>query len=58
MKLRIVADNHTVQHYKYGVLYTNFKDQEPYTSGYFRFRTVNNRMTVDNFKVYKVREVK
>ena len=32
----------------------NFEDKNPYTSGYFGFRTVNNHLTIDNFRVYQL----
>ncbi len=56
--IKIVVNNHTIQYYRDGILYIDFEDQKPYMSGYFGFRTVKNHMTVDNFKVYKIREVK
>lgn len=53
--IKIIASNNTIQYYKDDVLFVDFTDDNPYTSGYFGFRTVKNHMTVDNFKVYKIK---
>jgi hypothetical protein len=55
-KIRLIAYKGIIQYYRDGELYYNFYDPEPYTSGYFGIRTVHNHMTVDNFKVYKLKE--
>jgi hypothetical protein len=52
--IKIIAHNGIIQFYRNNVLFSDFKDTDPYTSGYFGFRTVNNHMTVDNFKVYQL----
>ncbi|WP_341224507.1 DUF6250 domain-containing protein [uncultured Arcticibacterium sp.] len=52
--IKIIAKNNTVQYYKDDVLFVDFTDENPYTSGHFGFRTVKNHMTVDNFKVYQI----
>ncbi|MCG1037425.1 DUF6250 domain-containing protein [Polaribacter sargassicola] len=52
--IKIVAHKGTIQYYRDDVLFADFKDANPYTSGYFGLRTVKNHMTVDNFKVYKL----
>ena len=54
--IRIIAFNNIIQYYRNGEKMINFKDDNPYTSGYFGFRTVNNHMTVDNFKVYHLKK--
>jgi len=53
-KIKIIAFDGVIQYYRNKVLMVDFQDSEPYTSGYFGFRTVNNHMTVDNFRVYKL----
>ncbi len=50
--IKIIAHQGTIQYYRDDVLFADFEDANPYTSGYFGFRTVKNHMTVDNFKVY------
>tara|TARA_R110000823_G_scaffold158017_3_gene288838 strand:+ start:1553 stop:2314 length:762 start_codon:yes stop_codon:yes gene_type:complete len=52
IKIKIIAFNGIIQYYRDGQCIINFYDPEPYTSGYFGFRTVNNHMTIDNFQVY------
>ncbi|MCB4799658.1 DUF6250 domain-containing protein [Neotamlana laminarinivorans] len=53
--IKIVANNGIIQYYRNGELFSNYKDEAPYTSGYFGFRTVKNHMTVDDFKVYQIK---
>ena len=52
--IKIVAHNGIIQYFRDGILFSDFKDSNPYTSGHFGFRTVKNHMTVDNFKVYRL----
>jgi len=52
--IQIVADGSTIQYYRDGELIFDFEDSEPYTEGWFGLRTVNNHMTVDNFRVYRI----
>ncbi|MFB9056337.1 DUF6250 domain-containing protein [Mariniflexile ostreae] len=52
--IRIVANDGVIQYYRNNELFVDFEDSNPYTSGYFGFRTVKNHMTVDNFKVYQL----
>ncbi|GAA3650016.1 DUF6250 domain-containing protein [Flavivirga jejuensis] len=54
--IKIIAHQGTIQYYRDNKLLVDFEDDNPYTSGYFGFRTVRNHMTVDNFKVYKLNE--
>lgn len=52
--IKIVAHNGLIQYFRDDVMLVDFVDANPYTSGYFGLRTVNNHMTVDNFKVYQI----
>lgn len=52
--IKIIAYNGIIKYYRNEQLLVDFKDDNPYTSGHFGFRTVDNHMTVDNFKVYKL----
>lgn len=54
--IRIVSSGGVVKYYRDDLLVFNFQDSDPYTSGHFGFRTVNNHMTVDNFKVYQLND--
>lgn len=54
--IRIIAYNNLIQYYRNGVKMIDLYDDDPYTSGYFGFRTVNNHMTIDNFKVYRLKQ--
>lgn len=53
-KIKIVAYNGIIQYYRDGELYYDYFDENPYTSGYFGFRTVDNHMTIDNFRIYSL----
>ncbi|CDF78756.1 conserved hypothetical protein containing farnes oic acid O-methyl transferase domain [Formosa agariphila KMM 3901] len=53
--IKIIAHNGIIQYYRNDQLLVDFKDDAPYTSGHFGFRTVKNHMTVDNFKVYQLK---
>ena len=53
--IRIIAYNNVIQYYRNGVKMIDLYDDDSYTSGYFGFRTVNNHMTIDNFKVYRLK---
>ncbi len=53
--IKIIANKKSIQYYKDDVLFINYTDDNPYTSGYFGFRTVKNHMTIDNFKVYQLK---
>lgn len=53
-QIKIIAFNEIIQYYRDGERIIDFYDPHPYTSGYFGLRTVNNHMTVDNFKVYRL----
>ena len=57
-KIKIIAYNGIIQYYRDDQCIINFYDAEPYTSGHFGLRTVNNHMTVDNFKVFRLEEKK
>ncbi len=52
--IKIVAHNGIIQYYRDDKLFVSFLDENPYNEGFFGFRTVNNHMTVDNFKVYQI----
>lgn len=50
--IKIVAHQGVIQYYRDTQLLVDYKDSNPYRSGYFGFRTVKNHMTADNFRVY------
>ena len=54
IKIKIIAYNGIIQYFRDGECFIDFYDSNPYTSGYFGFRTVNNHMTIDNFQVFKL----
>ena len=54
IKIKIIAYDGIIQYYRDGQCIIDFYDPSPYTSGYFGFRTVNNHMTIDNFKVFRL----
>lgn len=56
MKLQLIANGHKVAYLRDGETIFEIEDQQPYSNGYFGFRTVNNHMKIENFKVYKLEE--
>ncbi|MUH36480.1 hypothetical protein D9O36_11570 [Zobellia amurskyensis] len=57
-KIKIVAYNGIIQYYRDGERIIDFYDPNPYTSGHFGFRTVNNHMTIENFKIFSLESEK
>lgn len=53
-KIQIVANNNIIQLYRNGDLFFELNDPQPYTSGWFGFRTVANHVKINNFKVYRL----
>ena len=51
IKIQLIADGQRVAYLRDGEVIYEIHDPEPYTDGWFGFRTVNNHMTIDNFKV-------
>ena len=54
-KIRLIVYNGRVQYYRNNQMIYDFKDNAPYTKGYFGLRTYKNHMTVDNFRVYQLK---
>jgi len=54
IKIQLIADRERVAYLRDGEVIYEVHDPEPYTDGWFGFRTVNNHMTIDNFKVYQL----
>lgn len=57
-KIKIVSLGGIIQYYRNDKLLVDFRDTKPYSSGHFGFRTVNNHMTIDNFRVYRLKDLK
>lgn len=53
--IKIISFDSIIQYYRNDELLFELNDPTPYTSGHFCFRTVGNHMTLDNFKVYKLK---
>jgi len=54
LHVKIVSDGSINQYWVNGEKIFDFNDNEPYTSGYFGFRTVKNHLMMDNFRVYSI----
>lgn len=52
--ITLIAKNNHISYLRDGEVVFELNDPEPYTSGYFGFRTVNNHMLIKNFKVEKI----
>jgi len=56
IKIRVVANGENIQYWRNGELVFDVLDKEPYTEGWFGFRTVKNHLQIDNFKVFRLNE--
>lgn len=54
VKIRLVADGKKIQFYRDGELIFDKTDPEPFTEGWFGFRTVRNHVRFDNFRVTRL----
>ena len=52
--IQIIADGDKIRYLRDGKVVFNVKDKNPFTEGWFGFRTVRNHMRIDNFKVYQL----
>ncbi|MFA8433091.1 MAG: DUF6250 domain-containing protein [Marinifilaceae bacterium] len=55
-RIQLVALNGRVQFIRDAKVVYDFIDENPYEKGWFGIRTINNHMTVDNVKVYRIKE--
>lgn len=55
-KIRLIVFKDIVQYYFNGQLVFDYLDDKPYKEGYFGIRTYKNHLTIDNFKVYKLKK--
>ncbi|MEO6482023.1 MAG: DUF6250 domain-containing protein [Ferruginibacter sp.] len=37
-----------------GVIYSNWKDEHPFTHGYFGFRSTRSRQEIDDLEIYQL----
>lgn len=56
INVQLIADGERIMYLRHGEVIYDVHDPEPYTDGWFGFRTVHNHMTIDNFKVYRIRK--
>ena len=54
MRIEIIVQDNFTSYSRDGELIYEINDSEPYTQGYFGFRTVNNHMKIENFKVLRL----
>jgi len=57
-QIQLVAMGNQVQFFRDSKLVYDFVDESPYTQGWFGIRTIENHMTIDNFKVYRIKKNK
>jgi hypothetical protein len=53
LKIQIIADGSTIRYLRDGEPVFDFKDENPFTEGWFAFRTAQNHLRIDNFRVYR-----
>ena len=54
LKIQIIANGSKIQYWRDGEIVIDFEDKNPFTEGWFGFRTVRNHMRIDNFRVYRL----
>ena len=54
LKIQIITDGIKIQYLRDVEIVFDFVDKNPHKEGWFGFRTVNNHMQIDNFKVYRL----
>jgi hypothetical protein len=52
--IQLIAADSTIEYFRNGRRLFRYEDSQPYTSGWFAFRTVKNHLTVKNFRVYRL----
>jgi hypothetical protein len=52
--LQLVACNHLIEYYRDGRRLFTYTDPNPYTRGYFAFRTTFNHMQLRNLRIYRL----
>lgn len=52
--IQIISNGKTIRYLRDGEVVFDFEDKEPFTEGWFGFRTVRNHLQIDNFKVYQL----
>jgi alpha-L-rhamnosidase len=53
-RIQLVACGSLIQYWRDGTKLFEYHDTEPYTKGWFAFRTVSNHMTIENFQVRRL----
>jgi hypothetical protein len=53
-KIQIISTGTAVLFVCDGKILFDFKDPDPYTEGWFGFRTVNNHMIIDDFRIQRI----
>jgi len=56
IRIQLIADGERIVYVRDSEVIYDVHDPDPYTDGWFGFRTVNNHMTIDNFRVYGLRK--
>ena len=54
MHISLIANGSDIRYLRDGEIIFELNDSDPYSNGYFGFRTVNNHMIIKNFKVSKI----
>lgn len=52
--LQLIADGSRIQYLRDGKLIFDFHDPDPYTHGYFAFRTTQSHVEIRHFRVYRL----
>ena len=56
IKIQLIADGERIAYVRNGEVIYDVHDPDPYTDGWFGFRTVHNHMTINNFKIIRLKK--
>jgi hypothetical protein len=56
IRIQLIANGHRIAYLRDGEVIYDVTDSDPFTDGWFGFRTVHNHMTIDKFKIYRLGE--
>ena len=56
-KIQLIAADNRIGYLRDGSAIFDFNDPDPYTSGYFGFRTMHSHIQLRHFRVYRLRQI-
>jgi hypothetical protein len=54
IRVQIISDGDRIQYLRDGEIVFDYRDPDPFTAGWFGFRTVRSHLRLDNFRVWRL----